>query len=497
MKAAPLMIQGTHSDAGKSVLTAGLCRVFARQGFKTAPFKSQNMALNSYITADGLEIGRAQGMQAEACGIEADTDMNPILLKPSGYNRSQVVVNGKVLRAMEATEYREQYFEKGLQTVTDAYNRLASRTERIVIEGAGSPAEINLQDREIVNMRIARMADAPVLLAADIDRGGVFASIVGTLELLSKADRKRVKGFIINKFRGDQSLLQPGLDWLEEYTGKPVAGLMPYLPDLRLEEEDSLGLASYGKETAGRDLDIAVIRFPYLSNYTDLDPFRFEPDCAVRFVERPEQLGEPDLLILPGSKTTVADGQFLRTSGLNKAIAKKAGEIPIIGICGGYQLLGKTVEDPSAADAELKLCQGLNLVPEMYTVMNPEKTTVRMSASVNWEREVHPLTGYELHMGQTVHRAPVWLSGGSHGSSAAVNNVYGTYMHDIFHNDTFRHALLDSLRRQKALPPVRRVNVSEEKTKAFDRLADAVEAHLDMELIERLMNEGRQTDELA
>lgn len=320
-KALPIMFQGTNSDVGKSVVVTAFCRIFAQDGYVTAPFKSQNMALNSYITIDGKEIGRAQGVQAEAAGITATTDMNPILIKPNRDHESQIVVHGKPYKNMEAGAYRQEFFQTGIRLIQESLSVLFENYERLVIEGAGSPAEINLNDRELVNMRVARMANAPVILIGDIEKGGVFASLVGTLQLLEPEDRDRVIGVIINKFRGDLQLLEPGLTWFEEYTGKKVLGVIPYMENLNIDAEDSVILQQYtSAPNSEKELDIAVIRYPRISNFTDVDPFFFEPDCHVRFITGPEQLGQPDLVILPGSKNTIDDLYFLKNSGLAQKI---------------------------------------------------------------------------------------------------------------------------------------------------------------------------------
>lgn len=323
---AVLMVQGTASDVGKSVIVTALCRIFAQDGFRTAPFKSQNMALNSYVTPDGREIGRAQGVQAEACGIAATTDMNPVLIKPTGDMHSQIVVHGQPLKRLSAADYREKFLPEAKPLVMDALNRLRRQYDIVLMEGAGSPAEINLKQRDIVNMNLAGWADAPVILVGDIDRGGVFAFLVGTLELLEPEERARVKGFIINKFRGDLSLLQPGLDWLERRTGIPVLGVLPYLPDLDVEAEDSVVLDTYpsAAESAGEQaaVDIAVIRYPRISNFTDFAPLAAEPDVSLRYVDKPADLGQPDAIILPGTKDTIGDLSFLREQGWDLAIRR-------------------------------------------------------------------------------------------------------------------------------------------------------------------------------
>ncbi|MDT9725634.1 cobyric acid synthase [Xylanibacillus composti] len=496
------MIQGTHSDAGKSVLVAGLCRVFARRGVRTAPFKSQNMALNSYITADGKEIGRAQGVQAEAAGIEATTDMNPILIKPSGSMQSQIVVHGRPLANMRAGEYREQFFEEGLRIVTEAYERLASQFERIVIEGAGSPAEINLNDRELVNMRIARMARAPVLLVGDIDRGGVFASLVGTLQLLEPEDRERIAGFIINKFRGDLRLLEPGLEWLEHYTGKPVLGVVPYVEGLHIESEDSMALAQYSRSpNFDKPIQIAVIRLPSISNFTDLDPLMEEPDCHVRLVETASQLGDPDAIVLPGSKNTLGDLRFLQESGLFAAVERsRAIQEPwIVGICGGFQMMGRSVQDEERVESPEGSRIGFGWFP-MDTVWRREKVTVRVEGAAQFAREKYVIHGYEIHHGWTHYEQGQPFSVLTRmGSSEEVRDgmldehrkLMGTYVHGVFHNDAFRAAWLNGIRARKGLAPLKdRPNSELLREEAYDRLADVLEQQLDMERIERILTDA-------
>lgn len=496
MSARPIMIQGTQSDAGKSMIATALCRIFSEDGWKTAPFKSQNMALNSYITTDGKEIGRAQGVQAEAAGVEATTEMNPILIKPSAESRAQIVVHGAPLRSMEAGEYRKDFYDTGLAVIKEAYRSLAGKYERIVIEGAGSPAEVNLNDRELVNMRVAAIAGSPVILVADIDRGGVFASIVGTLELLSEEDRARVAGIIINKFRGDLSLLQPGVDWLQDYTGKPVLGVLPFIEGLAIEEEDSLGIARYGKTTAEAVIDIAIIAYPRVSNYTDMDPFKYEPDCSVRFVKRVKDLGDPDMILLPGSKSTIADLIHLHESGLAEALIEKAETTLTIGICGGYQMLGAEVTDPFRLESEHESVRGLGLLPSLRTEIAHQKVTVRTKGKAAWENKRVPLSGYEIHMGKTLHRETPWIEkedGEMEG--AAAGKAAGTYLHDLFHNDEFRHHLLNSVRLQKGKEAIERPVFSELREASFAKLAAQFRSSIDMEKLERIMQEFEQKGE--
>ncbi|TSI11796.1 cobyric acid synthase [Lysinibacillus sp. BW-2-10] len=494
----PLMIQGTHSDAGKSALVTALCRIFVQDGFKTAPFKSQNMALNSYITVDGKEIGRAQGVQAEACRIDATTDMNPILIKPSGVNHSQIVVHGKPFRNMEAGEYRQDFFQEGLKLIRESYERLASSYERTIIEGAGSPAEVNLNDRELVNMRVAQIADAPVILVGDIEKGGVFASLVGTLQLLEAEDRKRVVGVIINKFRGDVTLLQPGLTWFEEYTGVPVLGVVPYIDNLFIEAEDSVVLSRYtSQKDDTKDLDIAVIRLPMISNFTDIDPFFEEEDCHVRFVKSVDELGDPDLVIIPGSKNTIEDMQFLQNTGLANRILNLVDQgVAVFGICGGYQILGETISDPYGVESALQSIDGLGLIP-MKTTMTQEKTTVRSEGIAYVGEEVIPVSGYEIHMGESLFEKEcqhlIHLSDRSEGFISPNHQIIGTYFHGIFHNDHFREVLLNELRLKKGLEPIEnRVSFARKKEEGFDLLAQVVREHVQIDRIYQIMTDYQE-----
>jgi threonine-phosphate decarboxylase len=506
-----IMLQGTASDVGKSILTTAICRILVQDGYRAAPFKSQNMSLNSYVTPDGKEIGRAQGMQADACGIAATTDMNPILLKPKKDMVSQVVVHGKPYRDLDARTYREQYLPHAEQIVKDALVRLRSSYDVVVIEGAGSPAEINLKDRDIVNMRLAGWADAPVLLVADIDRGGVFASIVGTLDILTPEERDRVRGFIINKFRGDITLLQPGLDWLEERTGKPVLGVIPYLEDLGLEDEDSASLDRKRGLAADRGLakdclDIIVLRLPRISNFTDMDPLFAEPDVSVRYVDSPEEWGNPDAVIVPGSKNTIDDMLFLRESGLEGLLLEHAGKGGhVVGICAGYQMLGKKLLDPDLIESDKLTVSGIGLLPT-ETTFAAEKRTVRVKGLSRLSGlEGMSVEGYEIHMGVThfVEEAErpfvVWdqltvsgvteLSDASRngevghpdGAATADGRVWGTYLHGILHNDEFRSGWLNEIRRSKGWAERSEVVLfGARREAAFDKLADHVRRHVDM-----------------
>ena len=493
-RARALMLQGTSSDAGKSVLTAALCRILRRRGFKVAPFKSQNMALNSYVTLDGKEIGRAQGVQAEACGIAATTDMNPILLKPTGHMTSQIIVHGRPYQDMSAIQYRSDFLPQAESIVKEALERLRQSYDVVVLEGAGSPAEVNLKDRDIVNMRLAAWADAPVILVADIDRGGVFASIVGTLEILSPPERKRVKGIIINKFRGDPAILEPGIDWLKQRTKKPVIGVIPYMEDLGIEDEDSASLEAkiaknrFMRHPEPEKLDIAAIRFPRIANFTDLDPFLREEDVRLRFVSGAKEWGDPDAVILPGSKNTAEDFMFMRERGLDIKIIEHAQKgKAVVGICGGYQMLGVKVSDPRRLESDYAEIDGFGLLP-VETVFVEEKKTVRVQGFTDLYARKIPVEGYEIHMGRTRFIKPVrhlfTLDGRGEGAVSESGNIWGTYLHGLFHNDILRTEWLNSIRRQKGWKERKTVTRYQSfRDAAFDRLADTVERHLDVERI--------------
>lgn len=495
-KAFPIMFQGTNSDVGKSVIVTAFCRIFAQDGYQTVPFKSQNMALNSYITIDGKEIGRAQGVQAEAAGIQATTHMNPILIKPNRDNQAQIVVHGKPYKNMEAGAYRQEFFQTGLELIKESLSELSRTYERIVIEGAGSPAEVNLNDRELVNMRVARMANAPVVLIGDIEKGGVFASLVGTLQLMEPEDRNRVIGVIINKFRGDVRLLESGLTWFEEYTGKPVLGVIPYIQNLNIDAEDSVILNQYtAVQDTDKELDIAVIQYPKISNFTDVDPFFAEPDCHVRFITRADQLREPDLVILPGSKNTIEDLLFLMQSGIAQKLAElqRKKKSLIIGICGGYQMLGEEIKDPFAIESLHQAKEGLCLLP-VRTTISKEKTTILSKGSLTIFGNSYQVTGYEIHMGITdrahQYEALIETTSGTDGCKSKDEKVIGTYFHGIFHNDSFREELLNRIRQTKGLAPIRhRVSFNQLREEAFDRLADHVRGHVKLEFIEKQMED--------
>lgn len=490
-----LMVQGTMSNAGKSVMVAGLCRLLARRGLQVVPFKAQNMSLNSFATPDGGEIGRAQAVQAEASMAVPTVQMNPILLKPEGDRRSQVVVLGKAVCSASAREYYEMK-PRLWPVVTEALDQLRARADVVIIEGAGSPAEINLRAHEIVNMRVARYADAPVLLVGDIDRGGVFASLVGTMELLEPEERALVKGFVINKFRGDPSLLTPGLDILQQRTRVPTLGVLPYFTDIYIPEEDSLGLREGGERQEKPALDIAVIRMPHLANFDDFDPLRREPTVNLRFVSRADLLGRPDLVILPGSKTTLEDLRWLADSGLRQAVLSlRAAGTPIIGICAGYQMLGQRLLDPDRLEGRGGEAAGLGLLP-LSTIFQKAKATVQVEAAVVpfgngllAECGDAPVRGYEIHMGRAQPQpaaAPFRVLSRSgapvqdmDGSVDTEGRVFGTYIHGLFQNGPVRRAILSRLAGWKGVP-AGPFAADMDSGREFDKLADFMAKHLDL-----------------
>ncbi len=494
------MVQGTASHVGKSVIVAGLCRLFAGLGYRVAPFKAQNMALNSYVTPDGLEVGRAQAEQAAAAGVEVRAEMNPVLLKPEADARCQVVVLGRPWRTVPAREY---YRLRGRlwPVVCRSLETLRAEYDLVVIEGAGSPAEINLRRTELVNMRVARWARAPVLLVGDIDRGGVFASLYGTLKLLTPAERRLVRGLIINKFRGDPALLGDGVARLERLTGRPVVGVIPYIPGLRLAEEDSVGLAD--KANPGADLEVAVLRLPRVSNFDDFDPLKAEPDVAVRFVDRPPSI-RPDLIVVPGSKSTVADLDFLRRSGLADWVCREAGAgTAVIGICGGFQMLGAAIYDPDRVESDRTEVPGLGLLP-VVTFFARDKVTRRVRAEVLADRGLfaglrgEQVTGYEIHMGRSAGGRAVfrlYRADGSVADDGAMTEdgwAFGTYIHGLFDNARFRREILDRLRTRRGLPPVGRPAPFNRQAE-YDRIAQVLRDHLDLSFIVRLIEEQRGT----
>ena len=488
-KSRHLMIQGTMSNVGKSVIAAALCRIFAQDGYKVAPFKSQNMANNSFVTADGLEMGRAQVMQAVCAGAEPDVRMNPILLKPTDDSGSQVVVMGMPVGNMRAAEYFE-YKKSLIPIIKDAYESLSSEYDIIVIEGAGSPAEINLKDNDIVNMGLAQMLDAPVLLVGDIDRGGVFAQLIGTLDLLDDNERDRVKGLVINKFRGDKALLAPGIDMLKEKAKCDVTGVIPYM-DINIDDEDSLSDRFSRREA--NDFDIVVIRLPHIANYTDFDVFEESDDISVRYENRPERIGKPDMLIIPGTKNTTGDLKWLKASGIADVIVKLAGEdIPVFGICGGFQMLGCNIEDPEAVEGTERET-GLELLP-VDTVMKSSKTRKSFAGNISVPTGVlsplagHEIKGYEIHMGQTEPFDRV-CEFTSEGSGYCLGNVYGTYVHGIFDENMMAADIVRIISElnEKSVDVSKFADRAGYKQKQYDLLADTVRASLDMDSVYRMM----------
>ena len=492
-----IMVQGTMSNAGKSLLVAGLCRIFKQDGYRVAPFKSQNMALNSFITSEGLEMGRAQVMQAEAAGIEPMVCMNPILLKPTNHTGSQVIVNGEVLGNMRARDYFA--FKKQLiPDIKKAFKKLEEYADIIVIEGAGSPAEINLKQNDIVNMGMAEMVDAPVLLVGDIDRGGVFAQLLGTLMLLTQEEKKRVKGLIINKFRGDKTILDPGIVMLEEKGQVPVAGVVPYM-ELALEDEDSL-TERFDKK-AESCIDIAVIRYPRISNFTDFNVFEQMKEVSVRYVTSVSELHHPDMVILPGSKNTMGDLKWMRQNGLEAAVKKLAEEIPVCGICGGYQMLGEVIIDTEGVE-EGGTLRGMELLP-VVTELEEEKIRCQV------EGKLHELdgifsklsgleyVGYEIHMGrtktsenvqeiqETLHEKRIIVSGRN-------KNVYGTYVHGIFDKGGIATAVVQALAKKKGILIENGAfeDYQSFKEKQYDKLADTLREYLNMEEIYGMLREA-------
>ena len=498
MAAKTLMIQGTASAVGKSILVTALCRIFRQDGFRVAPFKSQNMALNSFVTKQGEEMGRAQAVQAEAAGVEPDIDMNPILIKPEADSKAQVVVLGKPTITLTASEYGH-YASELLPIVTASLARLRAAYDIVVIEGAGSPSEINLKENEIVNMRLARLAKAPVLLVGDIDKGGVFASLVGTLTLLDEVDRDSIKGFIINKFRGDITLLQPGLDYLESYTSKPVIGVVPYYHRILIPEEDSIFREDGARvENDGEVINIAVIYLPHLSNSTDFEPLQQEPGVEVQYIRTIDELSHPDAIILPGSKSTIADLNYLWSSGLAESIIQQARNgTPLIGICGGFQMLGKEIKDPHGIESRVDKAAGLNLL-NTTTIFQPQKTTCQVKAQVLSNEGLleglsgAEVTGYEIHMGQTIgnNTRPLFLithkmDGQTDYIDGAVTHdglTLGSYLHGLFDNTNFRHAFLSKLRQRKGLSPTP-IPPIPARQHQYDKLADIVRRSLNMKLV--------------
>ncbi len=503
-----IMVQGTMSNVGKSLITAGLCRIFKQDGYRVAPFKSQNMALNSFITEEGLEMGRAQVMQAEAAGIKPSALMNPILLKPTNDTGSQVIINGEVLGVMSARDYFA-YKKNLIPKVKEAFDKLATEYDIIVIEGAGSPAEINLKTDDLVNMGMAKMAKAPVLLVGDIDRGGVFAQLFGTVELLEDDERAVIKGLIINKFRGDKTILTPGVKMLEDKMNIPVVGVAPYL-QIDIEDEDSLSSRLENRDQLGL-IDVAVIHLPRISNFTDFNALDMLPGVSVRYVKKAKDLRNPDMIILPGSKNTITDLLWLRQNGLEAAILKKAAQGTIVfGICGGYQMLGMTLSDPLGIESGGQV-RGMELLP-IDTVFTEEKMRTRVEGNFICDDSVlaqlchHTVEGYEIHMGQSEIRQdqggrPLTRLKDKVSQSAETNEkvdgaykgrVFGTYVHGIFDGNGIGKAIIKILADEKgiAVEDVEEPDFGKYKEAQYDILAEGLRANLDMKKIYEILEEG-------
>jgi len=503
-RAKNLMILGTGSDVGKSVLVAGLCRILKQDGYRVAPFKAQNMALNSFITPEGGEMGRAQVVQAEAAGIEPHIDMNPILLKPTSNVGSQVILQGKVLGNFTAEEYYRKKPDL-VAHVMESYGRLESKYEVLLMEGAGSAAEINLRDKDLVNLSMAERVSAPVILVADIDRGGVFASIVGHMELFTPPERELVKGFIINKFRGDPALLRSGLEFIEARTERPVLGLVHYFNDIHIPEEDSVALdlkIRTAKKRPEEQVRIGVIRLPHISNYTDFDSLEQEPSVYLTYFNAPEQVFEMDLVILPGSKNTLNDLRYLHSQGLAEAIiAFHARGGTVVGICGGYQMLGQKVLDPKGVESDLQEVAGLGLL-EMETELLGDKVTTQVKARLLWPELAGPeeIRGYEIHMGRSrsLGSATALLEiSESNSRQVRVQDglvsedgrVWGTYVHGLFDNDSLRHRLISRFLRGNDLVPTkeRLRSFHQWKEEQYNKLAAHLRNHLDMSSIYKVI----------
>ncbi len=482
MKKPTLMIQGCTSDAGKSALVTGLCRVLHRRGIRVAPFKPQNMALNSAVTIDGGEIGRAQALQAQACGLPPHSDMNPVLLKPSSDTGAQVIIHGRAVHNMQAGEYHN-YKTIAMNAVLESYERLQQQYEVILVEGAGSPAEINLRDRDIANMGFAEAVDCPVILIADIDRGGVFAHLHGTLALLSKSEQRRIKGFVINRFRGDIKLLQSGLDWLEEHTGKPVLGVLPYLHGLHLEAEDAI--QSHQEISNTQQLKVIVPVIPRISNHTDFDPLRHHPQVDLQFIGPDQTIPAADLIILPGSKSVRDDLHWLRQQGWEQAIQRHlryGGKL--LGICGGLQMLGKTVHDPYGLEGPAGSSPGLGLL-EFSTTLEKEKQLRNVSGTLLLNNET--IQGYEIHAGishgPALNRPLINLGERNDGAISEDNQIIATYLHGLFESAAACQALLH----WAGVEHAQQIDYHALREAGINRMADAIEENIKLDLIDQLI----------
>jgi adenosylcobyric acid synthase len=509
MTARAIMVLGTSSHVGKSLITTALCRIFLQHGYRVAPFKSQNMSLNSAATIEGLEIGRAQALQAEAAGIAPSVHMNPVLIKPSGESTSQVIVRGKIWGTLTAADYHQRRVEELMPIVRESYETLASQFDVMILEGAGSPAEINLKQHDIANMRMAKMAEAHCLLVADIDRGGVFASLLGTMQLLDADEQTRIRGFVINKFRGDPALLEPGVRSIETRIQRQCTGVIPFLHSLQLEEEDSVGLAATTEtrwtvnaasgRAADRPLRIAVVALPSFSNFTDFDSLRAEPSVSLLFCSSAESIAEADVVILPGTKQTVDDLIWLRTNEFDRVIRRFAQAGLIVGICGGMQMLGQSIADPLGIEREGWVA-GMALLP-IETIMQSRKVTRNVTGKLavkflfGQPVKADFISGYEIHVGETIYKEePAYFAAiaGSSDSSEAIGDgcvsndgrVFGTYLHGLFDDDGFRHQFICAARSFHQLSPATQlVNWRQLREQSLNRLAQAVEKALDMKAI--------------
>ncbi|KAF3888493.1 MULTISPECIES: cobyric acid synthase CobQ [Nostocales] len=484
-----IMVLGTTSHAGKSLLTAAICRMLSRRGWRVAPFKGQNMALNAYVTPNGGEIGYAQAVQAWAAGVVPWVEMNPILLKPQGDMTSQVIIKGKYVGRVNASDYYEQYFDVGWRAIEESLQHLSTEFDLLVCEGAGSPAEINLKHRDLTNMRVAKHLNASALLVVDIDRGGAFAHIVGTLELLEPDERQLIKGIVINKFRGQRSLLEPGIKWLEERTGIPVVGVIPYLEHI-YPAEDSLDLLDRRVVKSNTELNVSVIRLPRISNFTDFDPLESEPTVTVKYLSPKQDLGHPDAVIIPGTKTTIPDLLILQKSGMAEAIQHYAAAGgTVLGICGGYQILGQMIADPEGIEGQAGRYQGLNLLP-IKTVITGQKIARQRQVTSNYPQMGLPVVGFEIHQGRSRTETQGVDPQAYHplfddanlGLVDSCLSVWGTYLHGIFDNGPWRRAWLNRLRQQRGLKslPTGVANYREQREGILDSLAIEVERHLDL-----------------
>lgn len=488
-----IMIQGTTSSAGKSLLVTALCRIFYEDGCKTAPFKSQNMALNSFITDEALEMGRAQVVQAEACCVQPKTTMNPILLKPTTDKKSQVIIEGRVFKNMDAAEYHE-YKKELKDIILRNFNKLSESFDVVVLEGAGSPAEINLRENDIVNMGMAEMADSPVIIVADIDRGGVFASLVGTIFLLSNEEKKRVKGVVINKFRGDIKLLEPGLKQLEEIIKIPVLGVIPYL-DVKIEDEDSV-TEKFKRKNENKKIKVAVIKLPRISNFTDFDAFTLYDDVSLQYAIDKDELNDADFIIIPGTKNTIDDLIWLKEKGLAERIIElHQKNIPIVGICGGYQMLGKSIEDPHGIESSVPQINGLDII-DMTTIMEKEKVTVQTegelfnTCGILKNMDGIKIAGYEIHIGQSICvKKHEFIKSKKNNGSYLKDGVFGTYIHGIFDNAEFTKRFLNNIRTSRGLENFNgNVDYQQFKMTQYKKLANEVRKALDMDKIYRILN---------